>query len=76
MSPLTPRDLGLLTLTEAAQIAGFPVATIRVWITRYKLASTRILGETMVSELEFLDCEKARRNTPEGHAWRQKIDNE
>jgi len=65
MSPLTPRDLGLLTLNEAAQIAGFPVATIRVWITRHKLASTRILGEVMISELEFYDCEKARRDTPQ-----------
>jgi len=65
VSPLTPHDLGLLTLAEAAQIAGFPVATIRVWIVRYQLASTRILGEVMLSELAFLDCEKARRNTPQ-----------
>jgi len=65
MSPLTPRDLGLLTLAEAAQIAGFPVATIRVWIVRYQLASTRILGEVMVSELAFYDCERARRDTPQ-----------
>jgi len=71
MSPLTPRDLGLLTLTEAAQIAGLPVATIRVWITRYKLASTRMLGEVMVSELAFYDCEKARRDTPQGRARRK-----
>jgi DNA-directed RNA polymerase specialized sigma24 family protein len=76
VSPLTARDLGLLTLAEAAQIAGFPVATIRVWITRYQLATTRILGEVMVSELEFLDCEKARRNTPEGRARREKLANE
>jgi len=65
VSPLTPRDLGLLTLTEAAQIAGFPVATIRVWITRHKLPTTRILGQVMVSELAFYDCEKARRDTPQ-----------
>lgn len=72
MSPLTTRDLGLLTLTEAAQIAGFPVATIRVWITRHKLPTTRALGEVMISELAFYDCEMARRNTPEGRAWREK----
>lgn len=71
MSPLSLRDMGLLTLTEAAEIAGFPVATIRVWITRYNLASTRILGQVMVSELEFYDCERARRNTPEGRARRK-----
>ena len=76
MSPLTPRDIGLLTLAEAAQIAGFPVATIRVWITRHKLPTTRILGEVMVSELAFYDCEKARRDTPEGRAWRKKLANE
>ena len=73
MSPLTARDLGLLTLAEAAQIAGFPVATIRVWIVRHKLPSTRILGQVMVSELAFYDCEKARRDTPEGRAWRSKV---
>ena len=71
MSPLSLRDLGLLTLTEAAEIAGFPVATIRVWITRYQLPTTRILGQVMVSELAFYDCERARRNTPEGRARRK-----
>ena len=76
MSPLSSRDLGLLTLAEAAQIAGFPVATIRVWICRYHLATTRMLGEVMVSELAFYDCEKARRDTPEGRAWREKLANE
>jgi len=65
MSPLTSRDLGLLTLAEAAEIAGFPVATIRVWIVRHKLPTTRVLGEVMVSELAFYDCEKARRDTPQ-----------
>ena len=74
MSPLTARDLGLLTLAEAAQIAGFTVATIRVWIVRYKLPTTKALGEVMVSELAFYDCEKARRDTPEGRAWREKND--
>jgi len=68
VSPLSSRDLGLLTLTEAAQIAGFPVATIRVWITRHKLATTRVFGQVMVSELEFYDCEKARRDTPQRRA--------
>lgn len=70
MSPLSSRDLGLLTLAEAAEIAGFPVATIRVWITRYKLASTRALGQVMISEMEFYDCERARRDTPQGRARR------
>jgi predicted site-specific integrase-resolvase len=69
VSPLTSRDLGLLTLAEAAQIAGLPVATIRVWITRYKLPTTRALfGQVMVSELAFYDCEKARRDTPQRRA--------
>jgi len=71
MSPLTARDLGLLTLTEASEIAGFPVATIRVWICRYQLATTSILGEVMLSELAFYDCEKARRDTPQRRAQRK-----
>lgn len=70
MSPLSLRDMGLLTLTEAAEIAGFPVATIRVWITRYNLPTTRILGQVMVSEMAFYDCERARRNTPQGRCRR------
>jgi len=68
--------MGLLTLTEAAEIAGFPVATIRVWITRYRLPTTRILGQVMVSEMAFYDCERARRNTPEGRARRKSGANE
>ena len=71
MSPLTPHDLGLLTLGEASEIAGFPVATMRVWIVRYHLAFTRVLGEVMISELAFYDCEKARRDTPQGRAARR-----
>jgi len=71
VSPLTPRDIGLLTLAEASEIAGFPVATIRVWITRYRLPTTRILGQVMVSEMEFYDCERARRDTPQGRARRK-----
>ena len=76
MSPLSLRDMGLLTLTEAAEIAGFPVATIRVWITRYRLPTTRILGQVMVSEMAFYDCERARRNTPQGRACRKSGANE
>ena len=76
MSPLTTRDLGLLTLAEAAEIAGFPVATIRVWICRHKLPTTRILGQVMVSEMAFYDCERARRNTPAGRARRKSGTNE
>jgi hypothetical protein len=62
--------MGLLTLAEAAEIAGFPVATIRVWICRYKLPTTHILGQVMLSELAFYDCERARRNTPQGRSRR------
>ena len=72
MSPLTARDLGLLTLAEAAQIAGFPVATIRVWITRHKLPTTRVLGRVMISKTAFIDCVQKRCDTPEGRAWRRK----
>jgi hypothetical protein len=72
VSPLTPHDIGLLTIAEASEIAEVAPSTIRVWITRHKLPTTRVLGQVMVSELAFLDCEKARRDTPEGRAWREK----
>lgn len=71
MSPLTTRDIGLLTLAEASEISGLPVATMRVWIVRYHLSSTRALGEVMISELAFYDCEKARRDTPQGQVKRR-----
>ena len=76
MSPLTSRDIGLLTIAEAAQIAEVTPSTIRVWIARHKLPTTRVLGQVMVSEMAFYDCEKARRDTPEGRAWRKKLANE
>jgi Helix-turn-helix domain len=76
MSPLSSRDIGLLTIAEAAQIAEVTPSTIRVWITRYELPTTRFFGRVMVSELAFLDCEKGRRDTPEGRAWREKRANE
>lgn len=72
MSPLTSRDIGLLTIAEAAQIAEVTPSTIRVWIARHKLPTTRALGQVMISELAFLDCEKERCDTPEGRAWREK----
>ena len=72
MSPLTLRDLGLLTVAEAAQIAEVSPVTIRIWITRHKLPTTRIQGRVVLHELAFLDCERDRRNTPEGRAWREK----
>jgi len=72
VSPLTTRDIGLLTIAEAAEIAEVTPSTIRVWIARHKLPTTRIQGRVMVSELAFYDCEKARRDTPEGRAWREK----
>jgi len=71
MSPLSAHDIGLITLDEAAEIAGLPASTIRVWITRYRLSSTRVLGEVMISELAFYDCEKARRDTPQGRVKRR-----
>jgi len=72
VSPLTPHDIGLLTIAEAAQIAEVTPSTIRVWIARHNLPTTRALGQVMISELAFYDCEKERRDTPEGRAWREK----
>jgi excisionase family DNA binding protein len=69
---LSEEDIGLLTIAEAADVAEVTPSTIRVWIARHKLPTTRVQGRVMLHELAFLDCERARRNTPEGRAWREK----
>jgi len=76
MSPLTPHDIGLLTLPEAAKIAEVSPVTVRVWIGRYKLPTVRVQGRVMISEMVLYDCERARRNTPQGRSKRAKVDSE
>lgn len=54
--------IGLLTITEAAEVAGVAPATIRQWVRRYSLPTvTGLDGRTLVSERAVLDCEHDRR---------------
>ena len=70
--PLSHHDKGLLTIAEAAEIAKVSPSTIRVWIGRYNLKTTRVLGPVMISKTAFIDCVQKRCDTPEGRAWRRK----
>ena len=72
LSPLSHRDKGLFTIAEAAEIAKVSPSTIRVWIGRHKLPTTRVLGRVMISKTAFVDCVQKRCDTPEGRAWRRK----
>lgn len=56
-------DLGLLTYAEAAAIADVKVVTVRAWVTRYGLRTRRVEGVVHVVEVDFLACERARRNS-------------
>lgn len=59
-SELTSDDLALLTVPEAARVAGVKEKTIWNWIDRYGLTRHRIHGRIYLSEREILDCEAAR----------------
>ncbi len=55
-------SIGLLTVGEAAAIAGIRERTLRVWIVRYQLPTLRLGdGRVLVSERAFLACERSRR---------------
>ena len=72
---MTPDDLGLLTVNEAAHVAGVSPATIRVWIHRagkgaltdehgapLQLRTQRSPhGRLLVAEADLLDVERATR---------------
>lgn len=61
MTRLTPKDMGLLTVPEAAAIAQTTESTVRVWIVRYHLPTVRFGGAVHLVERPFLDCERERR---------------
>ena len=77
---MTPDHLSLLTVNEAAHIAGVAPATVRVWIHRagrgglrgsdgevLALHATRDnLGRVVVSEADLLEVEQATRTTRRG----------
>lgn len=58
-----PADsISLLTIAEAATIACVPQSTIRTWISRHHLASTRLSnGRVLVPERALLAYEQQRR---------------
>lgn len=59
--------IGLLTIPEAAEVAGVAPGTVRSWASRYGLPTvTSIEGRTLVSERALLDCEHARRAETRG----------
>lgn len=59
--------IGLLTVAEAADVAGVAQGTIRSWIHRYGLPTTRSPeGLVLVAERDLLDCELGRRRAGRG----------
>lgn len=59
--PMLDRDdISLLTVREAAGIAGVALKTMWNWVDRYELTRHRIDGRIYLSEREVLDCEAAR----------------
>jgi len=63
----TEHDIGLLTVDEAADVAGVRPGTIRSWISRHDLPTVRNWsGRVLISELAVLDCEMARRQATRG----------
>jgi excisionase family DNA binding protein len=64
---LAEHDLALLTVDEAAEVAEVAPGTIRAWIHRYRLATTRTFdGRVLVSEAAVIECEHARRSSGVG----------
>lgn len=67
MTAVTQADLGLITITEAATIAGVARTTIYTWITRHGLRTHRHPdGTLLVSEAHLWAIEHARRAQTRG----------
>ena len=61
-APLSDDDIGLLTIAEAAAAMEVRQGTVRTWILRYTLPTTRLAdGRVAVSERALMDCELSRR---------------
>lgn len=59
--------IGLLTIPEAAEVAGVAASTLRCWIHRYGIPTVKSLGGvTLVPERAVLDCERVRRHAGRG----------
>jgi predicted site-specific integrase-resolvase len=66
---VTTDQLGLLTVGEAAAIAGVAPATIRTWLHRYPdriRTTTDTCGRLLVAEADLLDVEHDTRATRRG----------
>jgi len=63
---MTVNDLGLVTVAEAADIAGVAPRTVRTWMRRYRIEPVW-QGELMLlSERAVLEVESATRREPRG----------
>lgn len=59
--------IGLLTIPEAAELAGVAPSTMRCWIHRYGIPNVKsVQGLVLVSERAVLDCERVRRHAGRG----------
>ena len=59
-------QIGLLTISEAAEVAGVSPATVRSWVLRYRLPTVRVDGRVMLGERALYECERARRRDGRG----------
>lgn len=57
---LSPDDLSLLTIRQAAALVGQEPGTVKQWVRRYGLKVHREGGRVFVSEADVLDCNLAR----------------
>lgn len=66
---MTPDQLGLLTVQEAADTAGVAPATVRSWLHRYRdrIRTERdVRGQLLLAESDVLDVEHDTRATRRG----------
>lgn len=66
---MTPDHLALLTVNEAAHIAGVAPATIRSWLHRQPVpihTERDYRGRVLIAEADILEAEHATRTTRRG----------
>ncbi len=67
MNTIDRSAIALLTIPEAAHVAGVAPSTLRCWISRYGIPTLAGPdGRTLVAERDVLDCERVRRHAGRG----------